>query len=247
MHSQQSEYFSSAEESDSSGSSRSLSFSVVGIPRRPVPVARPAQRRAVRAAGGIAAVVAGLHIGVPRAEQRAPIAPERVAQYAADRYRPPDHDPNRDRLYTFTDSEIPGQEMSEFKASTRRNDPFYMMHCSKNATKYEIGDSILMCIEPTKVNIVIYYTVTTGALKILVKKLKYHTKHKSFARAKLGLFGGRELFTRTVIQKKTVNELTRNLLSLAKQNTITRLILSNSVGGPLSKPWFHTYKSRRHI
>jgi hypothetical protein len=193
----------------------------------------------------MAAVIAGL-VNIPRGEQALPIAPERVAQVYADRYRPPDYDPNRDRL-TFTDSEIPGQEMSEFRASTRRNDPFYMMACSKNATKYEIGDSILMCIEPTKVNIVIYYTVTTGALKILVKKLKYHTKHKSFARAKLGLFGGRELFTRTVIQKKTVNELTRNLLSLAKQNTITRLILSNSVGGPLSKPWFHTFASRRHI
>jgi hypothetical protein len=195
----------------------------------------------------MAAVLAGREMGVAPAVQDAPIAPGRVAQLLDDRYRPADYDPDRHRLYSFADGETPGQEMSEFRASTRRNDPFYMMACSKNATKYEIGESILMCVQPTKVNIVIYYTVTAGAMKILVKKLKYHTKHKSFARSKLGLFGGRELFTRAVIQQKSVLELTRYLLALAKQNDITRLILSNSVGGPLSQPYFHTYKSRRHI
>ena len=176
------------------------------------------------------------------AVRQQPIDPEPVQQLFHGRYRPPDYDPNRDRLYTFTDTDVPGEEFGKFRASTRKNDPFYMMACARNATKYEIGDSIMMCVEPTKVNIVIYYTVTIGALKILVRKLKYHTRHKSFERSKLGLFGGRELFTSTEIQKKSVLELTRYLLALAKQNTITRLLLSNSVGGPLSKPGFPTYQ-----
>ena len=104
-----------------------------------------------------------------------------------------------------------------------------------------------MCIEPTKVNIVIYREVTRGAIKILVKKLRHHVKGRQFSNSKLAFFGGQELFTRTELLKKGESELVRSLFSIAKANTFTRLILENSSGGPLSQEWFHTYRAHRHI
>ena len=112
---------------------------------------------------------------------------------------------------------------------------------------HEIGDYILMCVEPEKVNIVIYRLVTRGAIKILVKKLRHHLKGKQFVNSKLSYFGGQELFSRTELLKTAESELVRKLFSIAKSNTYTRLILENSSGGPLSQEWFHTYRAHRHI
>ena len=105
----------------------------------------------------------------------------------------------------------------------------------------------MMCIEPNKVNIVIYRQVTIGAIKLLVKKLKFHVKGKQLSRANLTFFGGRELFTREELLKRGLTDISRSLFSISKRNTFTRLVLENSSGGPLSQEWFHTYKSLRHI
>ena len=236
----------------SSDESQDTVSSYVGRPRRPQGINRPvgprsrrAQRRAV--VGGLAGVRAGRRRGVPPAHYQLPVDPQQIRLLMHARYQPRGQDPSSTQLLTFTESEEPGHELYSFKRNARRDDPFYAMGCHVGARKHEIGDYILMCVEPEKVNIVIYRLVTRGAIKILVKKLRHHLKGKQFVNSKLSYFGGQELFSRTELLKTAESELVRKLFSIAKSNTFTRLILENSSGGPLSQEWFHTYRAHRHI
>jgi hypothetical protein len=194
----------------------------------------------------MAAVIAGLAGADDGAVVDAPHDPEHVRLMYDNRYRPPGDDFRSSRMLTFT-QEMPGQEFEVFKQNARKNNPFYAMGCVRGAKQHNIGDFIMLCVDPDKINIVIYRDVTLAAIKLLVKKLRHHVKGKRFSRAKLDFFGGQELFTRDEILKKNEFELARTLLSIAKKQTFTRLILENSSGGPLSQGWFHTWRSRRHI
>jgi hypothetical protein len=186
---------------------------------------------------GLAAVQAAPAVGPSvAAQQAAPLDPRHIAALRRDIYKPADYDPETDRHYTYTKA-LPGDKFEIFKRRNQELDPLATILCA--GQKFEIGDNIQMCVDPTKVHIVIYRSATVKGIEILVKKLRFHVKQMT--NASLGEYGIGTIYSAADLRRKKPKEIAIVLFRLLKKRgRLLRLVVDNSTpNGPLSQPWMH--------
>ena len=218
-----------------------------GAPLRGRGGGAPRRRMVARGRGGLAAVRAGARLGPGSgvgAVHAAPLGAHRVARLRRQRFRPPDHDPEIDRSYTYTKT-LPGDKFEIFKRRNQELDPLATILCS--GQKYEIGEHIQLCIDPTQIHIVIYKRATLKGITILITKIKHHIKN--MVSAKLGEFGMGIIYDWQSLKSSSAKQIATVIFRLLrKRGRFLRLIIKNSQpGGSLSKSWMHAPSAMRRI
>ena len=192
-----------------------------------------------RARGGLAAIHAAALLPQAAsvfAQQQHPLDRRALAVLRRDIYKPADYDPEIDRHYTYTKT-LPGDKFQVFRRKNEELDPLATILCS--GQKYEIGDHIQLCVDPTKIHVVLYRSATIKGIEILVKKLRHHVKN--MPAATLGEWGIGTIYSAADLRSKKPSEIAIVLFRLLKKRgRLLRLVVDNSTpDGPLSKKWMH--------